>query len=355
MTRNQQNQELNESNPTSEKSRGHRHTYFSIALLGIVLVILLWYIQPSNIILAFSRVSNNPFPMVLFFTFFTLAFMLRSLRWHLILGPSTSIPTLFRISLVTWFVNAITPARLGDVSSVYMFHAEEDIPVARGSLLGGIDRIIDVISLAVLFLVILNVVVRNSALGDVAFFFLFFSLLVVLVALSVLFILINNPKRLQSITSKLVGKISSRLSTVISTTIQESNEELTRLVQEKKRLLLAFFLAFPTWLLESTSTFLVAESLGITLHLPIAFVAVMVGFFSMTIPLTIGGFGGFELAIATTLVILHTLDDKTALLIAFLDHIFRQVFVLGAGFGALLTFRQRINKLLEKLFLKKRS
>lgn len=340
-----------EDNDSSmETSKKRRKSYLSIAVLILVLIVLLWYIHPVTVINAFMRISNNPLPIILFFILFSLAFGLRSLRWHLILGPSTSVPTLFRISLVTWFINAITPARLGDVSSVYLFHAEEEVPVARGILLVVIDRIMDVISLAVLFIVILNVVIKNSALGEVALFFLLFSLIVVLISFLVLFFLFNNPDRLQLLTHAVIGRVSSRLSNVISSTIQESNEELSKLARERKKILLAFVLAFPTWLLESTSTFLVAEALGITLYLPVAFVAAMVGFFSMTVPLTIGGFGSFELAIASSLVLLHSLDDKTALLIAFLDHVFRQVFVMGAGFVALLTFQRRIDDFLEKIF-----
>ncbi len=342
-----------EETPAADKSKSRRQrTFVSIVILAAVLVVLLWYMNPDNIIVAFSRISNNPYPIVLFFVLFAVAFVFRSLRWHLILGSSTSIRVLFRISLVTWFVNAVTPARLGDVTSIYLFYVEQEIPVTRGLLLVVIDRIMDVLSLLFFFIILLNVVIRASSLGNIAYFFLVFSIVVVLISVLFLSLIVTNPIRLQGMIEKLLGNISSKLTNVLISGIHKSNEELAKLTSEKRKLLLAFLLAFPTWFLECTSTFLVAKALGIELDLATAFVAVMVGFFSMTVPLTIGGFGSFELAIATSLVILHSIDDKTALLIAFLDHVFRQVFVLGAGFVSLGTFRHRIDEIFGKFSLK---
>ncbi len=332
---------------TAQKQKGGlSHTLVSLFILLVILVALVWFIGIENLINAAYFVQKNPFPIFAFFFFFTAGFFFRALRWKVILQQKTSSWILFRIALVAWFINGITPARLGDAASIYLFGKEADVRYSKGTTLVILDRILDILALIVIFAFLLSFVVVDAKLGNVGLFFLIFSLLLAFFALTFLLILAYYPRFFTKVNDIILGNVNSALAKKIDALIYQFHNEVISLGKNKTALVLAFLLAFPTWIFESTSVFLVAQTLNIKVSFSNAVLSVLFGFFSMTLPFTIGGFGTFEVAIATTLFLLTAIPYDKALLIAFLDHVVRQVYVVVVGGLALYSFSESIHSLI---------
>lgn len=143
------------------------------------------------------RSANVIFFLAAFVTYY-LSFPIRTLRWRLLLenvgytgGSNGGLPKfhkLLAIVYISWFANAIVPAKLGDVYRAYLLRQESGVSATRtfGTVLA--ERLLD---LAVLLLLFLSAIIISLHANLPSFLRagLYITLAVVLVGIAALFLL----------------------------------------------------------------------------------------------------------------------------------------------------------------------
>ena len=133
--------------------------------LVIVIVALVYFAQKANInpqqTWASIRTANIYFVLAAF-TIYYLSFPIRTLRWQLLLqnagytkANEIELPKfwkLLEIIYISWFANAIVPAKLGDLYRAYLLRKETGLPTSRtfGTVIA--ERLLDLIVLLLLFI-----------------------------------------------------------------------------------------------------------------------------------------------------------------------------------------------------------
>jgi uncharacterized membrane protein YbhN (UPF0104 family) len=121
--------------------------------------------------------AANPLLIVAAYVVFGLTFPVRTLRWRLMLtnaahreqvAPNYRSRDLFQILYISWFVNAVVPAKLGDIYRAYMARANYGTSLTR--TLGTVfsERVLDVGTLTAMVLVSAGVIVSSPDNGDEA-------------------------------------------------------------------------------------------------------------------------------------------------------------------------------------------
>ena len=129
----------------------------------------------------------NPWLILLGFLVYYLGFPLRGRRWTLLLrgaGYRISTKDGTEILFLSWLVNCVVPAKLGDVYRAYLLKLNS--PVSLTKTLGTvfIERILDLFAIALLGLAAGYIHFRDGLPGDVQLIFAFGVALVVLLALA---------------------------------------------------------------------------------------------------------------------------------------------------------------------------
>ena len=124
------------------------------------LLALAWILADLRLEDIVSRIqSANPWLIVLAYAVFALTFPIRTLRWRVLLGnavhredvsPQYRLRDLAQILYISWFVNGVVPAKLGDIYRAYMARANYGTSLTR--TLGTIfsERVFDVGALIVM-------------------------------------------------------------------------------------------------------------------------------------------------------------------------------------------------------------
>ena len=319
----------------------------SMFLSIIVIACMLVFIGGKRLSTALENIHDNPVPVILFLGLFTLAFGLRAVRWKIII-PNSRFSVLFRGLYVAWFFNGITPARLGDVARVYLLKTEESVEIGEGLASVVIDRVLDLICLLAIFPAYLYITIEGEQLSDVSQFFLLATLIVTLTALFGVILTAWKPDFVIIVIKKSIGALSQSVAQKISQLVWSASKGIRDFSKNRDALAWSILLSFPIWLFESTSTFLVAHAMGIhEVSFSLCLLAATFGFFAMTVPVTPAGWGSFELAIAAVLSL--SLPIETALLVALVDHVVRQIYIALLGGIMLQTFSSSFSQTLEEI------
>lgn len=133
--------------------------------LIIVIVAIIFFVQKTHIdphqTWTAIRSANIIFFLAAFVTYY-LSFPLRAMRWRLLLENvgftkenGVHLPKFWKLTeiiFISWFANAIVPAKLGDLYRAYLLRQETHVSATRsfGTVLA--ERLLDLIVLLLLFL-----------------------------------------------------------------------------------------------------------------------------------------------------------------------------------------------------------
>src|SRR6266699_4589354 len=137
----------------------------TIVPLIIVVVAVVFFVQKLHIdpqkTWAEMRSANIIF-LLAAFTIYYLSFPLRALRWRILLENvgftrenGVQLPKFWKLTeiiFISWFANAIVPAKLGDLYRAYLLRQETHVSATRsfGTVLA--ERLLDLIVLLLLFI-----------------------------------------------------------------------------------------------------------------------------------------------------------------------------------------------------------
>jgi uncharacterized protein (TIRG00374 family) len=128
-------------------------TILSIAVPLVVIAIFFWLNGDRLIEVPALLLQVNPALVLVAFGVFYLGFPLRGYRWTLLLrGTGANIPVRdsTEIIFLSWLVNCIVPAKLGDVYRAYLLKINSSVSLSRTFGTVFIERVLDVFAIAVL-------------------------------------------------------------------------------------------------------------------------------------------------------------------------------------------------------------
>ncbi|HEY8922706.1 MAG TPA: lysylphosphatidylglycerol synthase transmembrane domain-containing protein [Candidatus Limnocylindria bacterium] len=299
-------------------------------VFGLVLVFLLFrVILNVDFGRAFELMRGaNPWMLLAGLVAYYLTFPLRSLRWTLILrrvGTPVSYRAATEILFLSWFVNCIVPAKLGDLYRAYLLRGNFGASISRTVGTIFIERVTDIIVIFALALAagFWSFRGRNNPQVD-ALFVAGFVVAVVLVLLVV---------ALRYLGGHLTRVLPERVAELYARFHEGSTGALTPRV-----LLPVGAITVAVWLLEGARVYFVIHALNLTgMQLGISssvFVALAASLLT-AIPLTPAGIGFVQAGIVYALV-LYGVAPEAGTAVALTDFVLStlSVIVIGGVFYA---------------------
>ncbi|MBI3977474.1 MAG: flippase-like domain-containing protein [Chloroflexi bacterium] len=302
----------------AESDLSLRRRFFNIQTFvsfGIAFAILYFFLTRVDVDLAATvariRQANVGLLLVAFLTYY-LTFVLRGLRWRLLLGnvgfsasngvQIPSVPGLARMIYLSWFANCVVPAKLGDAYRGYLLkrRAGVSFSTTMGTVLA--ERIID---MTVLFgLLILSALSTFGGQDSTTATAVLRGGLAVVILIAIGLVIMRRlghrieallPWRLQAIYRRFqAGTLGSfrQLPWVVALTVL-------------------------VWLTEAGRMYFVTQSLGIGLGVALILFVALANSFLTAVPFTPGGLGLVEAGVIGLLMI--ALPKQDAASIALLD------------------------------------
>jgi hypothetical protein len=254
-----------------------------------------------------------------------LGFPLRGYRWSLLLngaGVATRVRDATEILFISWQVNCLVPAKLGDVYRAYLHRANfgSSLSTTLGTVF--IERVFDLFAIALLGLASGFWSFRAGLPPYVQFIFALGVAVIVVLALG-LFTLRNFGRRL-------IGRLPApqRLATLYD------RFESGVFAIDRGRVPWIGFLTAVTWSTEAARLYLVVEALGFgDVHLGIsgAFFVALAASLLTAIPLTPAGLGVVEAGVVGILTLVYGVPFTEATAIALVDRAISVLSVIAIG------------------------
>ena len=300
---------------------------------GVSLVIIVFFILTVKI--DFGAIWNNilqaqPLWLVGAFAIYYSAFLARGWRWRLLLNnagferePGVTIPgtpTLIEFIFLSWFVNCLVPAKLGDAYRGYLLKKNNNASFSR--TLGTVfaERIADVLVLFGLLCVGGLVAFSNveSKLSSISLVFVFGLILVVGIIVG-LVALRFYPHQIEKI-------VPERFHTIFHRFQQGTVSSFKRTTQ-----LELYALTIIIWLCEGARLYMVLQALNIHLGLSVVVFIALASSLLTTIPFTPAGLGAVE-GVMVFVLTTFSVEKNLAGSVAILDRVisYWSIIIFGA-------------------------
>lgn len=272
--------------------------YFSLAVTLLIFASLIYIANPEKLMYAFR--SLDPTKIVLAFLIYPLSFLLRGLRFELLMRDirgGVSIGYAVMATSISQTLNVITPVRIGDLGRAYVY-AKKDVAYQTSFSGLAAERIYDVI--AILIIAFASIVFVGTGYFNMLIYALAFLGLIIL---GVIFL------------SRTRGYVARVM------------EDAKSLIFSGKALI---FIPLSTaiWLIDVLVCYVILSPFGsVKLYLP-AF-AVAMGNVVKILPLTPGGVGTYEATL--TLILSSAVSSNEALAVAIADHAVKNISTLLLG------------------------
>jgi len=268
----------------------------------------------------------NPLLLLAAFLVFYAGFPLRGYRWALLIR-GTGFPLRVRdateIIFISWLVNCLVPAKLGDLYRAYLLKINSTVSLSRTFGTVFIERILDLFAIVTLGLASGYWSFRGRLPGDVQVVFAVGVAVVVLLAGGLL-TMRNFGRRLITALPlpHRVTEFYDRFEEGVFSAVGLG--ALPRLI----------VLTALVWSTEAMRLFLVVEALGFPdVHLGIsgAFFVALTGSLLTAVPLTPAGIGVVEAGVVFVLTVVYNIDQSQALAITVVDRVISVLSIIGLG------------------------
>jgi uncharacterized protein (TIRG00374 family) len=128
-----------------------RKKLITVLVTFLLLGIVLSQIRIEDLITTIKSINKTY--LILGFFLYILSYVLRGLRFHILLDKKISLPDLFHIVCVHNMVNSILPARSGELSYIYILKKYHDKSTGEGVATLMVARVLDFITISLLFFV----------------------------------------------------------------------------------------------------------------------------------------------------------------------------------------------------------
>jgi len=242
------------------------------------------------------------------------AWWLRGLRYHSILKSlnyTVSVTVSTACIFVSQTVNLIIPARLGDFVRIFILKHEYGTTYSEGISSLVVERVFDIITVALLGAVSLLFILNAPA--------WFTTLIIVPLAAGALFFLFLL----------FIGRFSSENKYL--TIILNMLHEIRRASLNIRSLTFLSISSIIIWLLDVLVCYAVVRMFDEQIPFVIIVLAIVIGNLVKAVPLTPGGMGTYEAALWFTFGLAGGVSTSTAILIAIIDHLIKNLVTLAGG------------------------
>ena len=323
-----------------------RRSSLAIRLVGLLVSLAaLWLVIHSVDLGTCATVLSHasPIPLLACLAVIAIQVTLRSIRWRLLLpaprgGGSIRVRRIVPVLLVGYLGNAVLPARLGEPIRAYLVARREDLDAAEafGSVV--LERVVDTATLAVVAFAAAVIVkapgwiVQATAVVALTGSALTGALVVI------------GPGPLVRLTRRLVAPLpgAARAEPVLGRL-----DDFARGIERPCRsgaVVVAAIVSAACWMLDATTFWLVARSIGAPVDPAAALLIAAVTVLGTALPSAPGYVGTFELAAATTAQALGV-SAAPALALAVLAHGMTVLPSAGGGAVSLLAMNARLGRL----------
>lgn len=295
----------------------------ALLLTIAIFVAILFNINLSEFLNYFYELNLLFF--IISFLFYIPIYLIMSIRWKVILinDYKISMWNSIKMCLASVGLNSFVPSKLGELSKAY-FLKKEGVDIKRAINCVVLEKILDIFSLCVLFL--LGLLAVNK------FNYIFGLLMLFCIIIIIFTILYFKIEFLNSPFSRkwfwFLFKYKQIENMIINT-----QRFVIELKQNKMRLLNIFLLSLLSWLVQLSQIYFLFLSLNYFVPIKLIFSLVPAAILAGLVPLTIGGMG----------------IRDSALIFLFLDYASPS---LMAGIGILLSTRYWISSLIGLPFLR---
>lgn len=230
---------------------------------------------------------------------------------------------------VSQTANLIIPARLGDLVRLFILKHEINAPYSKGLSSIVIERFFDIATVALLGVVALPFVLNVPE---------WFSTVLMIALLAcggfIIFLVI-------------CGKIESQNKYI--TMALKLFDDVKKASLTVSALLVLGLVSVVIWLTDSIICWIIALMFQQQIPVLIVILAIVIGNLVKAVPITPGGMGTYEAAVAVTLQ-LAGIEPVTAVLIAIIDHLVKNLVTLAGGVISLYLFGDWAVELMKKAF-----
>ncbi len=260
------------------------------------------------------------------------AWFLRGWRYRSILASLSVAITLWLSTACIYLsqtANLIVPARLGDLVRIFVLHHEADARYSASLSSIVVERFFDIITVALLGALALPFVLNVPD-----WFVTLIFAAIILCAAFVVFLLFagrfESENNYIAMGLRLVGQVRDASLSVASVTILSAS-------------------SIAIWITDIVICYVIALMFGTPIPFVIVALAIVIGNLVKAVPVTPGGIGTYELAVALTLG-LAGVAPAVATLIAVIDHLVKNLVTLGGGIVSLYLFGDWSVALMRRAF-----
>ncbi len=312
----------------------------TIVLLGIGVLLLALFVGQANIGDVWAEIrSGRPELVLVAIAFTMLTYLLRAIRWQYLLsalGP-TRLGTAFRTTVIGFAASFLLPARVGEVLRPYLLAREENLSATSAFATVILERLLDLVTVLVLFAVFLMVFdpqqspVPLSVFRDIRTAGLTTSI-GAMAALVIVFVLAGHPDAAARLALRVEHVLPSRMAHAFSRIVHMFVTGL-RAVRQPSRLAMTFVLSFPLWLSIAAGIYFVTRAFRVDMPFTGSFVVMALLVVGVAIP-TPGAVGGFDYFYKFAVTKFYSVPDERAIGAALVLHAvsFLPVTLLGIIF-----------------------
>ncbi len=296
-------------------------------LIGLIISAILLYIILSTINIENLKDILTDFGAIYFILFsiiYLTTFYFRALRWRAITAPMANITPgdSLKILLVSYSINFLTPARLGELIRAYLLGKKAQIGLTAALTTILMDRLLDGIVMIALLLVAEPL--SDSKLPHIHEIL---EVIGVLLALILAFILIPTKRLvkirqpIKSVPSSFKGRF-----TCVMRDLRLSGQAI--LTYPSNIIILSTSIL--AWLIEAAFFYLIIWRVGIEVNFPAAIIVLLILNIGLLLPATPGYIGTYE-AFVVLALLSYGAGETEAAAVALIAHVIQYVSVVISG------------------------
>jgi uncharacterized protein (TIRG00374 family) len=288
---------------------------------------------------ATRHADGRPLVVGIFVTMLTYA--LRAVRWQYLLAPigPTRFSTAFRTTVIGFAASFLLPARPGEVLRPYLLARHEGLPPTAAFATVILERLLDLVTVLLLFGLFVLLVDPASLSGDPAMYGRvkaggLLAAAASLAGLAVFFVLAGHPERLGAWALRVERVLPAKLARAVAGFVETFAQGLA-VMRQPMRLLVSLILSFPLWLSIAMGIWVTSRAFHMTFGFLGSFLVMTLLVVGVAMP-TPGQIGGFHAMYKIAVVTFFGVPEPTAVGAAIVLHAisFVPVTLLGLLFMA---------------------
>ena len=311
---------------------------FSFLISLIILLFLIFCGDVNRFIKVLSQVSVNS--VIIMVIVYALSWIFRTIRLERTvasLGSKMPFKNLFKLNISGYALNVLLPVKIGDVARMLFLKAEGmegDKAIASVIYI----RLLDIISIIMLATPVLFIMTKESIPNWTIISVISCILIIVLIFV---FLSIGRMQRLFDI---IEAKITLKVTKGLLRVGKEVHWNLRNLLF-KSSVYYDMFYSILIWLSEALTCYVVALSLNAQVSPLLIIFGVSMANISKIVPATPGGIGIYE-GIIVGIFAIGGIEYNKALVIAIVDHLIKNLFIISIGIPAISTTNLKLTNLL---------